>query len=68
MKTAAEISAIFREQAILSGEFRSRVRKGFALRSDDLCAVAPVALRLADLLDESNELTGIKTEEGKRYA
>ena len=65
MKTAEEILAIFREQAILSGEFRSRARKGFALRSADLRALAPIALRLADVRDECDKLMGIKTEEGK---
>lgn len=65
MKTAEEILAIFQEQAILSEEFRSRTRNGFALRSADLRALAPIALRLADVRDECDQLMGIKTEEGK---
>ncbi len=65
MKTAAEILAIFREQAILFGEFRSRVRKGFVLRSADLRALAAIALRLADVRDECDKLMGITIEEGK---
>ena len=66
MKTAEEILAIFREQAILSTEYQRRARKAFGLNSADLRAVGEIAIRLAEVRDECDKLMGIPSkEEGK---